>query len=213
VRCAPGGSAEAPGAGGSVGSSEQPVAVGRVGCHLSYMNSVGTILETGHDALRALCLRYRVRRLDLFGSAVADRFDPLRSDLDMLVEFVDLPPRLYADAYFELKQGLEDLFERDVDLVTPPTLETRISAARLKRTGKLFFLRRDQRGSGETPVGCAASDRSHSVSLRVAHRPAADPPWMKPRLCPHRHGRRRPAIHVLRGANNERRGWRGQAPP
>ena len=57
------------------------------------MNSVGTILETGHDALRALCLRYRVRRLDLFGSAVTDRFDPLRSDVDMLVEFVDLPPR------------------------------------------------------------------------------------------------------------------------
>ena len=59
------------------------------------MNSVGTILETGHD----------VRRLDLFGSAVTDRFDPLRSDVDMLVEFADLPPRAYADAYFELKQG------------------------------------------------------------------------------------------------------------
>ena len=29
-----------------------------------------------------------------------------------------------------------------------------------------------------------------SLSLRVPHRPSADPPWMKPRLCPHRHGRR-----------------------
>src|SRR6478672_9325168 len=92
-------------------------------CHLSSMNSVGTILETGHDALRALCLRCHVRRVDLFGSAVTDRFDPSRSDVDILVEFADLPPRAYADAYFELKQGLEDLFERDVDLVTPPTLE------------------------------------------------------------------------------------------
>ena len=41
----------------------------------------------------------------------------------MLVEFADLPPRTYADAYFELKQGLEDLLKRDVNLVTPPTLE------------------------------------------------------------------------------------------
>jgi predicted nucleotidyltransferase len=47
------------------------------------MNSVGTILETGHDALRTLCPRCHVRRLDLFGSAVTDRFDPLRSDVDM----------------------------------------------------------------------------------------------------------------------------------
>ena len=54
------------------------------------MNSVGAILETGHDALHALCLRCHVRRLDLFGSAVTDRFDPLRSDVDMLVEFTDL---------------------------------------------------------------------------------------------------------------------------
>jgi hypothetical protein len=40
------------------------------------MNSVGTILEVRYDALHALCLR----RLDLFGSAVTNRFDLVLGD-------------------------------------------------------------------------------------------------------------------------------------
>jgi hypothetical protein len=84
---------------------------------------VGAILGARQDALRSLCVRCHVRRLDLFGSALTARFDPLHSDLDMLVAFDDLPPSLYADAYFALKEGLEDLFGRDVDLVTDPALQ------------------------------------------------------------------------------------------
>jgi len=72
----------------------------------------------GLDAIRGLCRRHHVRRLDLVGSAVTDRFDPARSDLCVLVAFDDLPPGPYADAYFARKQGLESLFGRDVDLVT-----------------------------------------------------------------------------------------------
>ena len=75
------------------------------------------------EALRSPCRRYHVRRLDLFGSAVTDRFDPAHSDLDMLVVFDDLPPGPYADAYFALKQGLESLYGRDVDLVTDAALQ------------------------------------------------------------------------------------------
>jgi uncharacterized protein len=75
------------------------------------------------EALRSLCRRHHVRRLDLFGPAVTDRFGPAHSDLDMLVVFDDLPPGLYADAYFSLKQGLESLYGRDVDLVTDTALQ------------------------------------------------------------------------------------------
>lgn len=78
--------------------------------------------EATLEALRALCRRHQVRRLDLFGSALTDRFDAAHSDLDMLVTFNDLPPGSYADAYFALKQGLEELFGREVDLVTTASL-------------------------------------------------------------------------------------------
>ena len=78
-------------------------------------------------ALAALCRRFGVCRLDLFGSAArADGgFDPTRSDLDVLVSFGDLPEGggAYADAYFGLREGLEALFGRPVDRVTEPALE------------------------------------------------------------------------------------------
>jgi hypothetical protein len=85
--------------------------------------SAGAISHTRMDAVRTLCRRHHVRRLDLFGSALTDRFDPVRSDLDVLVVFDDLPPGAYADAYFSLKQSLEVLFGRDVDLLTDAALQ------------------------------------------------------------------------------------------
>lgn len=69
-----------------------------------------------------LCRRFGARRLDLFGSAARGEFDPATSDLDFLVEFDDIPPARYAEAYFSLKEGLERLFGRPVDLVTDSSL-------------------------------------------------------------------------------------------
>ena len=64
-----------------------------------------------------LCSRYGVRRLALFGSAVRDDFDPLRSDLDFLVEFQPMPAGGHSKSYFGLLRELELLFGRTVDLV------------------------------------------------------------------------------------------------
>jgi predicted nucleotidyltransferase len=80
------------------------------------------LIEQHRDELAALCRRAGARRLDAFGSAVRDDFDPTTSDLDFLVEFDDVPPASYAEAYFTLKVGLEALFGRQVDLVTDSSL-------------------------------------------------------------------------------------------
>ena len=76
------------------------------------------IIEQHLPQLKRLCRRFHVRRLELFGSAARDDFDPERSDFDFLVEF----DRQHRDAlslrtYFRLKEGLEALFGRPVDLV------------------------------------------------------------------------------------------------
>ncbi len=76
------------------------------------------IIESRRSELAALCRRLRVRRLELFGSAAAGRFDPAASDLDFLVEFEALPPAAYADAWFELREGLQQLFARPIDLIS-----------------------------------------------------------------------------------------------
>ena len=64
-----------------------------------------------------LCERYGVERLDLFGSAAGEGFDPDRSDLDFVVSFERRDPPDLFRRYFGLEEDLEALFGRDVDLV------------------------------------------------------------------------------------------------
>jgi uncharacterized protein len=75
------------------------------------------IIEEHREALRNLCERFGVRRLEVFGSAVDSRFDPDSSDLDFLVDFAPVPPALLADRYLGLLEALQGLFERSIDLV------------------------------------------------------------------------------------------------
>ncbi len=75
------------------------------------------LIEHNQLALEALCRTHRVRRLELFGSAAQGKFDPLQSDLDFLVVFEPLSPAAHADSYFGLLAALQDLFQREVDLV------------------------------------------------------------------------------------------------
>ena len=58
------------------------------------------LIEENRDDLIRLCVKYRVRRLEVFGSSLTNRFDPRTRDLDFLVEFLPLQPGEYADAYF-----------------------------------------------------------------------------------------------------------------
>jgi uncharacterized protein len=76
-----------------------------------------TVIEGKREEIEELCRRYRVRRLELFGSAVGERFDPRMSDFDFLVEFDVLPPAEHAHCYFGLLFALTDLLGRNVDLV------------------------------------------------------------------------------------------------
>jgi uncharacterized protein len=82
------------------------------------------LIDQHLDEVADLCRRAGARRLDAFGSAVRADFDPQASDLDFLVEFDDVPPAAYANACFALKDGLESLFGRPVDLVTGSSLAT-----------------------------------------------------------------------------------------
>lgn len=75
------------------------------------------VVSAREAQVRELCRRHGVSKLELFGSAARGTFDPARSDLDFLVEFRELPPIELSNAYFGLLFGLEDLFERPVDLV------------------------------------------------------------------------------------------------
>ena len=75
------------------------------------------VLEGHRQALVDLCKKYRVRRLDVFGSAVRGDLDEEASDVDLLVEFDDMPHADRADAYLGFLTAVEALLRRRIDLV------------------------------------------------------------------------------------------------
>jgi predicted nucleotidyltransferase len=67
------------------------------------------------------------RRLFLVGSALTERFDPVGSDLDFLVEFEPHERRGFDDEHLRFRAALEQLFARPVDLIEARArCETRI---------------------------------------------------------------------------------------
>jgi len=97
------------------------------------------LVDSKRAELKRLCERYYVRRLELFGSASADSFDPATSDLDFLVEFHDVPDGEHANCYFGLLEALEALFERPVDLVEAKAIENPYFLAEIQHTRQVLF--------------------------------------------------------------------------
>jgi len=78
---------------------------------------MNALISEKREEIIVLCRRFRVKALELFGSAAGDRFDPASSDLDFLVDYEEISPSDHAECSFGLLFSLEDLFGRDIDLV------------------------------------------------------------------------------------------------
>jgi len=88
-------------------------------------------------AISALCERYGVKRLVVFGSAVPERFDGSTSDVDFLVQFrADVVNR--CDAYFGLKESLEAQLGCPVNLVATVAHQNPYFAASVAASGRSY---------------------------------------------------------------------------
>ena len=76
------------------------------------------LIEGKRTQLIELCRKYRVYRLDLFGSAAKGRFDPDASDLDFIARFEGTRDPDYAERFYYFAESLEALFGRPVDVLT-----------------------------------------------------------------------------------------------
>ncbi|MFM7194510.1 MAG: nucleotidyltransferase family protein [Bacteroidota bacterium] len=68
------------------------------------------------SGLPAICREHKVNELYLFGSLATGTPTP-QSDVDLLVRFDPMDLYFYFDNYLGLKEQLEVLFNRPVDLV------------------------------------------------------------------------------------------------
>lgn len=97
------------------------------------------LIAQNRKALDALCRRYGVRRLHLFGSTARGTERPGESDLDFLVDFEPLPPGAYADAFVGLQEALQDLLGRPVDLVVASAIRNPYFRESVESTKTLVY--------------------------------------------------------------------------
>ena len=94
-------------------------------------------------AIAAICQRYGIRRLEVFGSAArANDFAPAHSDADFLVEFASgVQPGL--NAIFGAKADLEALLGRGVDLLEAGAVRNPYVLANINRHHEIIFTDKD----------------------------------------------------------------------
>ena len=92
-----------------------------------------------YSALVELCRRYRVRQLQLFGSAATGAFLSATSDLDFLAEFADTQNTDYPYRYYDFAQALEKLFNRPVDVLTQRAIRNPYFRAEVERTAEKIY--------------------------------------------------------------------------
>jgi predicted nucleotidyltransferase len=91
-------------------------------------------ISNHNNEIKALCSRFNVRRLDLFGSAARENDFTACSDIDVLVEFEtkNTSPKL-AD-FLDLRDSLSSLFGRKVDLTMASAIRNPYLRAAIDRS-------------------------------------------------------------------------------
>jgi len=96
-------------------------------------------IESQRAQIAAICARFGVRRLELFGSAATEAFDAVLSDFDFLVEFDGARHIKPLEQYFGLKEALEALFARPVDLVEAGAASNRYFIESVNNSRRLLY--------------------------------------------------------------------------
>lgn len=88
------------------------------------------------ELLAAFCRRWHIRELSLFGSAIRDDFSPT-SDVDVLVDF-EVGVLWGIDEWIVMRDELEAMFGRRVDLVSRASLRNPFRRAEILRTRRVL---------------------------------------------------------------------------
>lgn len=98
------------------------------------------LIEMNMDKIVALCRKYKVAKLWVFGSILTERFNE-NSDVDFSVTFdkKNIPLLDYADNYFDFLGELKSLLMREVDLVTEDSLSNPYFIKSLNSTKQLIY--------------------------------------------------------------------------
>lgn len=104
--------------------------------------------QDNYEALKEVCERHHVRRLDIHGSSWSETDSPTSpSELNLLVEFEPLTERERDRMYLALEKALVELFGREVCLVTTDDIKYEYLRKVITRRRTLLYEADDREGS------------------------------------------------------------------
>jgi uncharacterized protein len=90
------------------------------------------------NELKKLCQAYNVRKMYAFGSVCTNNFNE-SSDIDLLISFENLSIEQYTDNYFDLHYKLQELLNRNIDLMTENSLSNPYFIKGMEKTKQLIY--------------------------------------------------------------------------
>jgi predicted nucleotidyltransferase len=97
-----------------------------------------------NDAIAGLCRRFRVARLEVFGSATRADFDEQTSDVDLIVHFQEEDAAGLFERYWALTEALEKLLGRPVELLTERMIRNPYFRAAVDRERQTIYARESE---------------------------------------------------------------------
>ena len=117
-------------------------------CELNFFIMIAPLVSEALPEIRALCKRYGVERMSLFGSATTENFSSETSDVDFVVDFFDINKPGISDRYFDLIEGLEKTLRRHVDIVFENSMRNPIFREVVEKSKVLIY------DSSNTKIPC-----------------------------------------------------------
>lgn len=95
-------------------------------------------IEVYKNQIITLCENFKVKKLSSFGSVNTPKFNQ-ESDIDFLVDFNVEDPIEYSENYFNLKFGLEKIFNRPIDLLENKALKNPFLRESIEKSQVLIY--------------------------------------------------------------------------
>ncbi len=96
------------------------------------------LIEQHKSEIEQLCNNYNVEKMYVFGSILNQNFTK-DSDVDLVVKFKSFDLSLYFENYFKLKEKLELILKRKVDLIEEQTLKNPFLIQSINKSKKMIY--------------------------------------------------------------------------
>lgn len=100
---------------------------------------INQLISENKAVIEKICQDFSINQMYVFGSITTNEFHE-KSDIDFLISFSkNLSIEDYTENYFALHQKLEDIFDRNIDLLTENSLSNPYFIESINQSKQLIY--------------------------------------------------------------------------